>query len=241
MNNNQSIFNKKVLIAFAECLILSLPLASLIFLDSKFLIDFGVGIGTWIIGLTIFILASFFYFIFCKKFDFKLEVFFYSLSFTFSCFLLVQLSTLPLMNREPTIPGIISTLFYAFNLPSIFSISRSAILAFYVIPFITLFYLFAISSKNGKTNRGNLLIFLLAVFTIISFSFCLLLDLTLMACILTVCAFILPTTAVLYVVYYSIYRKLPSLHIFSLIPIFSFFLTLLVIIIFLIIWGESPY
>jgi hypothetical protein len=214
MNIDKSILNRKVQIAFVECLILSLPLIILIFLE------------IWA-GLMIFILAFFFYLIFFKKFNFRLEVFFYSISFASGWILWILLSLLFDYNiEELMIPDTISTLFYTLDLPSIvYSLFGTdflpGILIFYALPSIILFYLFAISSKNDKKNRDKLFILFLTVFMILSLAFALLLDLTIMVCIFMVCSIFLPIIAGLYAGYYLIYRKLLSLHALSLVPIFT--------------------
>ena len=220
MNIDKSIFSKKVLIALAECLILFIPLSFLMRFD----------------GLKLVILALFFYLIFCKKIYLKPEIFFYSITFISGSILWVMASFLPLINGEPTISDIISSIFYALDLSSIY-LSLSGIidlLSLYIlfaIPSISLFYLFALSSKNNKTNVDKLLVLLLTVFMLLSIAFVLLLDLTILTCVIELCSYTIPTVAGLYTGYYLIYRKLPSLHLLAWMPAFACLFTLLEIII----------
>ena len=250
MNIDQFIFNKKVQIAFAECLILLIPLAFWIYLDFIYSSDF---FRVWVIGLVIFVFCLFFYLIFGKKYGFELEVFFYSIGFTSSiCILWVLMgnsSTIEGQVIPDIIPDFILTIFYTLDLPSLFSFSLPNVYALYAIPSITLFYLFAIFSKNDKTNRDKLLILLLTFFVIISLALCLLLDLKTLVSVFLLCLSILPIIAGLYAGYYLIYRKLlPSLHLLSWIPTFAYLLMFLAVIILEFTWyfwfnhsvGYSP-
>ena len=237
MNISKYFSDKGQRTAFIECLMISLPLIVLILADLIYSIS--PRLKMWAAGLMILVSAFLFYLVFRKKFNFEQDVFFYSISFTSGCILWIPTSVI-FITGEPKIPDFISTLFYALDLPSIFSLSPSVIYALCVLPFITLFYLFVLFSQNNKTNRDKLVILLLTVFVILSLILVLLLDLTIMGSAIELCCIILPAIAGLCAGYYLIYRKLMpnNLHSLSRIPAIAWFFTLFMVILLGFIWDT---
>ena len=214
MNVKNYFSDKERWAAFIECLILSLPLAFLTFIDLTE--SLSLYLGAWDAGLMIFVFVLFYFF--SKKLGFKSEVFFYSISFASGWVLWVLVSGIFTINIRD--PG---------NLYDIYS--------FHAIFAIALFYLFAIFSKNDKTKRDKLLISLpLSVFMLLSLAAALILDPIMRAPIVLICIIFLPTVVGLLAGHYLIYRKLlPSLHTLSWIPPVVCLFTVSEILLFLLI------